>query len=118
MTADRIPQRRAWSSLDLGHAALAGGAAWVCALIVARPQPFDTSWAYALLMFAPLVVVPLTLRLVVADDVSAGEKWLRRSAAIIQLPAALLLGSAFLLPPGLSAGALAAPWLGTTGLLS
>jgi hypothetical protein len=39
-------------------------------------------------------------------------------AVIVQLPAALLLGWAFLLPQGLPAAALSLPWLATTGLLA
>jgi hypothetical protein len=41
-----------------------------------------------------------------------------RAARIAQLPAALSLGLAFLLPPGIPAVILATPWIAVTGLLA
>src|SRR5262249_31700122 len=42
----------------------------------------------------------------------------RQIIAALQLPAAMLLGGAFLLPQGFLAAALAVPWLALTGLIA
>jgi hypothetical protein len=84
-------------------------------LLAWRPSPFDPAWARLLLLLAPLVLVPLGLRLARGDDTTDARLW--QAAHIVQLPAAVLLGVAFLLPQGLPAGILALPWLALTGLL-
>jgi hypothetical protein len=98
--------------------ALVGAVLWGAALILLRPHPFDTAWAKALLMLAPLVLLPLGLRLVGLHSLTGGQDRRRRIAVHLQLPAALLLGWAFLLPQGLPAAALSMPWLAMTGCLA
>src|SRR5262249_48263664 len=97
---------------------LVGVVVWSTALIVLQPSPFDTAWAHALLLLAPLVLVPLGLCLVGPQQAIGKPARLWRFAVILQLPTALLLGWAFLLPQGRVAAALSLPWLATTGLLA
>jgi hypothetical protein len=70
------------------------------------------------LLLAPLVLLPLGLPLVAPHTRTGGPGRLWRTVSLLQLPAALLLGWAFLLPQGLSAAALSVPWLVATGLLA
>jgi hypothetical protein len=98
--------------------ALLGAIVWVIAWLGARPNPFETAWARALLLLAPLVLLPLGLRLAAAPTGSAGWDGLWRAAVLLQLPAAVLLGWAFLGSPGLRAAALAIPWSATTALIA
>jgi hypothetical protein len=95
-----------------------GAIVWAMALLVGRPSPFETAWARALLMLAPLVLLPLGLRLAAAPAGTAGRDGWWRTAVILQLPTAVLLGSAFLVSPGLPAAALAIPWSATTALIA
>ena len=41
--------------------AVVGGILWVAALLVIRPNPFDAAWAKALLLLAPLALLPIGL---------------------------------------------------------
>ncbi len=82
-----------------------GTVSWLVGLAVARPSPFDTAWASALLLLVPLVLLPVALSLI-------------KVTRYLQLPAALLLGVAYLLPQGPTGGCLALAWLGLTGLLA
>lgn len=91
-----------------------GVAIWWAMLAIMHPTPFDTGWAQALLLLVPLVILPIGLQRVAADLPS---RWLRVENAL-QLPTALLLGVAYLLPPGPMAAGLALPWLGTTGVIA
>lgn len=114
MCATRLstrPQGRIGAFADT----LTGAAFWMIALVVLLPSPFETAWAQFLLMLAPLVLLPLGLRLVAAEQ---PPSWLWQMTLAVRLPAALLLGGAFLLPQGLLAAALALPWLATTGILA
>ncbi len=98
--------------------ALVGGVAWVLALIWLSPSPFETVWAQALLVLAPLCVLPLGLALVPPGDENHARTRLLRAALLLQPPSALFLASAYLLPQGPYSAALALPWLLTTGLLA
>jgi len=80
-----------------------------------RLSPFDVGWAHALLLFAPLVLVPLALR---CFPLAAPMSFAWRTATILQLPAVLLLTWSFLTPQGNVAAALSLPWLAVTGLLA
>ncbi len=97
-----------------GAGAILCAAAWIVFVARTRPSPFETGWAVALLLLAPLVLVPLGLRLVEPPDGRAA--WAFRAAVVLQAPAALALVGAFALPAGPAAGALAVPWLAVTGL--
>ena len=73
--------------------------------------------AAALLLLAPLVIVPLALELIEPLDCGL-EAALHRAAVRWQLPAALVLLLAFALPTGAVAALAAAPWLLVTVLLA
>src|SRR5437867_3285388 len=97
--------RNAWSGL----------AVWLLAAAWLHPSPLATDWAVLLLLFAPLVILPLGLGLALRDG--SDSPWLR-SAVRLQFPAACALVAAFALPPGWWAAALALPWLGVTAAVA
>jgi hypothetical protein len=90
--------------------ALGGGLCWLLLLGVLHPVPLHTEWAWLLLLLAPLVLVPLGLRLLEHQPVAV-VRWLLP-------PSALLLGISFLQNPGWPAGLLALPWLATTAVIA
>lgn len=102
-----------------GVRAVIGAAAWTTGVVIASPSPLEARWAMALLLFVPLVLLPLVLDLVTADGRNgpAASRALR-AVALLQLPAALCLGAASILARGPVAGALALPWLATTALIA
>jgi hypothetical protein len=85
--------------------------AWVGSVVYFRPTPLSTEWGYILLLFSPLVLVPVGLRIVVPRSGVAGQ------AVGWQLPCALLLVVSFALPAGIEAGLLSLPWLVVTALV-
>lgn len=114
---------------------LVGAALWLGFLLAVRPGPFDPAWIPALLLLAPMVLVPLGLGLLDRAEPSgaAGEPGGGRSVPVrslglparffrlavrLQLPAAGLLAVAHLLRQGPLAAALALPWLAVAGLLA
>ena len=82
LTAPAVPAARRWCL----RSAAAGVAAWAVALALLQP-----GWAPALFLLAPLVIVPLGLALLVADERvrPAGGLW--GLLIVLQPPAALLL---------------------------
>ncbi len=68
-----------------------------------------------LFLLAPLVVIPLGLRLLAQEGVENG---CLRLAALLQPPAALLASASFFIPVGPWAAAVAAPWAGVTAFLA
>jgi len=99
--------------------AMLGGAVWV-GYVLGRvlPEPSGGGWVQAWLLLAALVLVPLALDLFAEEGETGaparGLGWARH----LQLPAALLLTAAHLLPPGGLAGLAALPWVGLTGWLA
>ena len=89
--------------------ALVGGGVWFADLLTVRPNPFDTPWAWAILTFAPLVLVPLAL--ILLDRPWIAEVPIPRSLVVAQFPAALAFLASHHLGTGLRAAALATPWL-------
>src|SRR5687768_11273115 len=73
---------------------LFGGAVWLIWAALIRPDPFQPAWAVTLLLLAPLVLVPLGLRLVLPER----QPQALRLAVYLQLPAALLLLASFSMP--------------------
>ena len=67
------------------------------------------------LLLAPLLLVPLGLRLL--DQVAPGASP-RSRLQVAVVPAATLLAAAFALPPGGPAAALSMPWLIVAGLVA
>lgn len=104
--------------------ALAGGALWLGFLLLTRPGPSDPAWIHALLLLAPLALLPLGLDLVERAGAPAGGEepggpaGLLRVAGVLQLPAAALLAGSYLLTQGAVAAVLALPWLAVTGLIA
>ena len=109
--------RSRWSACALACSA-AGGAVWLALLARRPPSPSSADWAVALLLLAPLALVPLGLRLVEPEDLTsaAGRCW--RAAVILQSPSALALTASFALPKGIAAAGLAVPWLAATGAMA
>src|SRR5271167_4545653 len=68
------------------NSALIGGVVWVGAVLIVLPNPFHTAWAKVLLMLAPLVLVPLGLRLVRPQGTPGVMGWLWRIVIALQLP--------------------------------
>lgn len=101
-----------------GARAAVGAALWLAFLVLERPGPFEPGWIPALLLLAPLALVPLGVGLA-EDSGSAGRPTGREGgparllhlAARLQLPAAALLAMAYLLRQGPVAAVLALPWL-------
>jgi hypothetical protein len=93
-------------------ATVAGGLLWVLGVGWLVPGLFDAAWAQALLVLAPMVLVPLAL--------DRTGPWAAGGAALsaVSVAAGLCLGLAFLGPPGASAAALALPWLAVSGCLA
>lgn len=106
-----------WSAHALGCAVL-GGAVWLALLALRPPSPSSADWVVSLLLLAPLALMPLGLRLVEPPDLAsaAGRCW--RMVIALQLPTALALAAAFLLPQSVAAAGLALPWLATTGVMA
>lgn len=93
-----------------------GSVAWLGVVVLTVPHVLHLAWAYAMLLIAALVLVPLVLDLVDDPDEFAFAAQLFRAARWLQLPAALLLVFAFVQPAGLMSLACAAPWIVFTGL--
>lgn len=74
--------------------------------------------AAAILLFAPLVLLPPAIWLIDARVVSSAERRILRLASWLQLPAATALAISFAFPQGGLAAALAVPWLLVTLLLA
>jgi hypothetical protein len=74
-----------------------------------------TAGIVVLFLLAPLLVVPLGLRLIPADEDPLAQR-LQAIACRASFPAGVLLALAFALPAGIGAAALAVPWLGVAGL--
>ena len=96
-----------------------GGVIWI-GLVCWRPSsPFDVGWARQLLLFSPLVLVPMVVRLAERSGGGPLERRLARLADWLQLPAAVALVVAIeVLPQGdVVTAAIAFPWLVVTWLL-
>lgn len=95
-----------------------GGVLWAAGILLVRPNPFETGWAKALLLLAPLVLVPIGLELAAWPGMTRWPRRLWQIARILQPPSAVLLGIAHFVPQGWIAGCLAVPWLATTALMA
>lgn len=98
--------------------ALIGAVAWLAFAVAARTSPSGVAWTHVLLVFAALVLVPLTLDLVAerrdTGRIGRSLTWAGRA----QLPAAALLAIACGLRPGLWALLAAIPWAAVTALMA
>src|SRR5262245_35559895 len=79
---------------------LSGGILWILWMSVMKPNPLDSTWGHGLLVLASLVIVPLGMDLVTKRVGSALVRRIWRAALLLQVPAALLLGMAYMMPQG------------------
>ena len=86
-----------------------GALAWAAGIFVVRP-----TWAAALLLLAPFVIVPMGLRLAATPNRDGRHPASYRAAVWLALPAAVSLMASFAMAPSRLAGVLAFPWLGVT----
>jgi len=101
-------QRWAWASAG------AGFAAWIGAGMLGRLTKWDLSIYEWLFLLAPLVIVPLALRLLLRDFAESRSLIL---AVWLQPLAAMATVLSFGFPPGVLAGAATLPWLSVCALL-
>ena len=98
--------------------ALVGVVAWSAFVIARVSDVRGEAWSHALFLFAALVLVPLALELLAdEDEAPPADRWFK-VGSMVQLPAALLLGLACWLPPGIAAAAAALPWVLLTFLFA
>jgi len=95
--------------------AVVGGGCWLLTPPAGWALGCAPEWpewlAVVILLFSPLVLVPLALRLVARRCPLGGDSRAWTLAGRAQLPAALLLSAAFALPAGPVAAALTVPWV-------
>ena len=98
---------------------VAGALIWLAWTASQMPLPLEAAWARMLLLFAPLVIVPVGLDLAALHLPEEGRRaYFLPLIKNWQLPSAALLCLAYSLPQGLSAGLLAIPWLLVTLLIA
>ena len=102
----RWDQRSAWL----------GAFAWIALLGVARIRPIPVGVIEQLFLLAPLVIVPLGLRLADMSHRHGHSAGAYAFACRLQPFAAFLLVGSFCLMPGITAALLALPWLLVSGL--
>ncbi|MBI1901222.1 MAG: YndJ family transporter [Planctomycetia bacterium] len=95
-----------------------GAVVWLAVVAWRHPALHAVGWDVALLLLAPLVLVPAGLALVDRSRGGPAAASLLFLADYLQLPAALLLVVAFALPVGPAATFLALPWCLVTIVLS
>jgi hypothetical protein len=100
------------------RSAIIGGIIWCGLFGAAAAQRVELDWIELLFLLAPLVIVPLGLRLTRDIEASAGPSAAERIARAIQLPCALIVVISFHLAPGIAAAGLASTWLAFSGMLA
>jgi hypothetical protein len=91
-----------------------GALLWITVVVGAGLGRMSLGPIECLLLLAPLVTIPLGLRVVLDDQGQGIARRLFRFTLFIQPMGALLAVGGFMLPPSRWAGALAAVWLGVT----
>ena len=74
-----------------------GAVAWLVFIAILRPLPMDTGWAWAILLLAALVYVPLALRLVNLE-LKSRIGWLLFHAPFGPVILATLAPTVFIIP--------------------
>jgi len=92
-----------------------GALIWAACVAAAAGGGWQLGAAECLFLLAPLVTIPLGLRL--AFDAQGQGIGLYRLALLVQPAGALLAAGSFAFPVGRVAGALAVVWLGVTGCI-
>jgi hypothetical protein len=95
-----------------------GAAAWCAFVYFSVPTLHDGRWAAALLLLAALVLMPMAWTLVRDFEDTGWAARLWRFDLQVHFPAAILLGVAFLLPPGPGAVLCALPWAVVLGIMA
>jgi hypothetical protein len=95
-----------------------GAAAWLTYVLVEVRDLRADAWAHALLLFAALVLLPLALDLFADDNETPQPTRIFATVRDAQLPAALLLLTAYWMPPGILALVLSIPWAIVTASLA
>lgn len=96
-----------------------GACIWLICLLLWRPVPFEVEWAVSLLLFSPLVLIPLGFRLARQDSPFKLEEGLSRWIEYLQFPSTLFLVISYFFPQGNTFAILfSLPWLAMTGLFS
>lgn len=98
--------------------AFTGSIVWLGLLVSARLRWLELEWIDLLFLLAPLVVVPLGLKLTGQIESNRVPLALERVARFIQLPCALGVAVSFFFPRGIFAAALASTWLVFCGSLA
>lgn len=100
------------------YSAIVGAGIWLFFEAFGELRMIDLLQIEAAFLLAPLVVVPLGLRLVILDDTSRAPKSLVAAAVYFQPLAALAAAISYLFPQGLVAGALGGVWFSYTAVLA
>lgn len=100
------------------YSAIIGSGIWLFFEALAEFHIFDLHQIEVAFLLAPLVVVPLGLRLVILDRTSRAPQSIVAVAAYFQPLAALAAAISYLFPQGLTAGALAGVWFSYTAVLA
>jgi hypothetical protein len=104
--------------MNANQRAMVGGVVWAAWVAWRVPELQHGAWAQALMLLAALVLVPLALEL--ADDKHETGRvvWWVAWTRVAQLPAALLLAWAEVLPAGGAAASAALPWVVVCGMIA
>lgn len=101
--------------LNVGFRSAVGFVVWCGYLLHVRPGLFSAEWGVALLLFAPLVLMPSAFDLAATLTGSRNSPTFR-IVTWLQAPASWMLVVAYLLPVGTTATLLALPWSAVIGL--
>ncbi len=102
----------------LEHRIWWSGFLWLAAFAFWRPTPGQSAWAEALLLLAPLFLVPLGLELIRPKLAEGWAETLRGWGRANYLPGAVLLLPAFFFEPGILPAALTLWWFAATAAVS
>jgi hypothetical protein len=87
-----------------------GGGAWIIYVGLAVPSIHHGAWAYALLLLAAFILVPLALDLLERTAPRTETDWWMSVSRTLQFPGAVLLAWSSLQEPGAWPGIAAIPW--------
>lgn len=107
---DLIWRWNAWSTAI-------GGFIWIATLAAVVNGQIRLPWAECLFLLAPLVTVPLGLRLVAEAQGQGIARSFFRPTMLVQPLGALLAVASFAFPTGRLAGGLSAGWLAVTACI-
>ena len=100
-----------------GWSTAIGGLIWIATVAAVVNGRITLAWAECLFLLAPLVTVPLGLRLVAEAQGQGIARSFSRTTMLVQPLGALLAVASFAFPKGHLAGGLAAGWLAVTACI-